>query len=180
MGGSRSHSERVLGEIAMILDGDLLESVSGYITTIGPGSFTGLRIATATLKGFCLALDRPLETVSAAEARALAWLAQAPSRPSQMHVYTHIAIGKFALAAFDTQRDGTVTLREEQLIEEGEVPALDGIRLSDGRPCVPGAIIFPLKARYLGQHLRQARSRTTLKSLEEWISLSPQYLGSRF
>ena len=37
----------------------------------GPGSFTGLRIAMATAKGYAMALDRPLVTVSSTAATAL-------------------------------------------------------------------------------------------------------------
>ena len=42
-----------------------------FAFTIGPGSFTSLRIAAATAKGFALALDKPLIGISALEALAL-------------------------------------------------------------------------------------------------------------
>ena len=39
------------------------KSVDAVAVSAGPGSYTGLRIGTATAKGICFALDRPLITI---------------------------------------------------------------------------------------------------------------------
>lgn len=45
--------------------------VDGFVAVSGPGSFTGLRVGLATVKGLCEALHKPLATVSMLEAVAL-------------------------------------------------------------------------------------------------------------
>jgi len=74
---SRSHTgslpllvERVLGDA-----GVTLEDVEGIAVSIGPGSFTGLRIGLALAKGFAFAGALPLVGVPTLEA--LAWVADA-------------------------------------------------------------------------------------------------------
>lgn len=41
-----------------------LQDIAAFALTKGPGSYTGLRIAAASLKGLCFALDKPLIGVS--------------------------------------------------------------------------------------------------------------------
>jgi len=74
---SRSHTaslpslvERVLGEAGLAL-----EDVEGLAVSIGPGSFTGLRIGLALAKGIAFAGGLPLVGVPTLEA--LAWVADA-------------------------------------------------------------------------------------------------------
>ena len=74
---SRSHTaslpllvERVLGEAGLAL-----EDVEGIAVSIGPGSFTGLRVGLALAKGLAFAGGLPLVGVPTLEA--LAWVADA-------------------------------------------------------------------------------------------------------
>src|SRR4030042_994478 len=61
-----THSERLLGTIELILKetrftiGDL----DGWTISLGPGSFTGLRIGVSTVKGLALATRKPVMGVS--------------------------------------------------------------------------------------------------------------------
>lgn len=66
----RRHSERLLPNISHLfqeLDYNIKE-VDGIAVTIGPGSYTGLRIALSTVKGFAQALKIPVVGISTLEA----------------------------------------------------------------------------------------------------------------
>ncbi len=58
----RAHSERLMGTIEWVLGEArvMLADVEGFGVSVGPGSFTGLRIGVAALKGLALAGKRPL------------------------------------------------------------------------------------------------------------------------
>ena len=66
------YSEHLLSQVEFLL-GQFelaLEEIDAFVVASGPGSFTGLRIGMATVKGFCQSLDRPVSGVSTLEALA--------------------------------------------------------------------------------------------------------------
>lgn len=66
----KGHAERLMQELDHLLE-ELsipMEAVDGYAVTIGPGSFTGLRISLATVKGLAMVTRRPVIPVSTLEA----------------------------------------------------------------------------------------------------------------
>ncbi|MCL2864172.1 MAG: tRNA (adenosine(37)-N6)-threonylcarbamoyltransferase complex dimerization subunit type 1 TsaB [Lachnospiraceae bacterium] len=71
-GGKKTHSQVLLPMIAEIAktSGLELDSIDGIAVSGGPGSFTGLRIGSATAKGLGLALNKPLIHVPTLEAQA--------------------------------------------------------------------------------------------------------------
>lgn len=44
------------------------DDLDAYACAVGPGSFTGIRIGISTLKGYCLAVSKPLVSVNCLEA----------------------------------------------------------------------------------------------------------------
>jgi len=62
---TRVHSERLLPAIDRLLElaGVSLDAVGAFAVSIGPGSFTGLRIGLATLKAFAFDETRPVAAV---------------------------------------------------------------------------------------------------------------------
>jgi tRNA threonylcarbamoyl adenosine modification protein YeaZ len=68
----RRHSESLLDTCAWLLDQAecTLQQVDVFAVSVGPGSFTGVRIGTATFKGLAGALRRPLIAVPTLDALA--------------------------------------------------------------------------------------------------------------
>ena len=72
----KTHSQTLLpmlDEIARMVELDL-NTVDAIAVAKGPGSFTGLRIGSATAKGLGLALDKPLIGVPTVDGLAYHWL----------------------------------------------------------------------------------------------------------
>ena len=69
-----THSERLMIAVDRVLAdaGWTIAGVDGFAVAIGPGSFTGLRIGLAAVKGLALAIDRPIAAVPTLEAMAAA------------------------------------------------------------------------------------------------------------
>ncbi len=69
----RNHSEVLLPSIdhLLIATGLDLKAIDIFACTVGPGSFTGIRIGVSTVKGLALAVDRPIVGLSALEVLAM-------------------------------------------------------------------------------------------------------------
>jgi tRNA threonylcarbamoyladenosine biosynthesis protein TsaB len=61
-----THSERLLGAIELVLRDACcaIEDLDGWAISLGPGSFTGLRIGVSTVKGLAFANRKPVTGVS--------------------------------------------------------------------------------------------------------------------
>lgn len=75
-----THSRRLLSGIDWLLqeNGVQLADVDGLGVGLGPGSFTGLRIGMATMKGLATAMDKPLLGVSTLDGLAFSCSGSAP------------------------------------------------------------------------------------------------------
>lgn len=72
LSGAETYSRRLLPAVDFLLEhlGLSLSEVSVLAVSIGPGSFTGLRIGLATVKGLALALKKPVVAVESLAALA--------------------------------------------------------------------------------------------------------------
>jgi tRNA threonylcarbamoyladenosine biosynthesis protein TsaB len=78
----RGHAERLMGAIEALLDraGVTPAEIDAFAATIGPGSFTGIRIGVAVARGFALAAHKPAVGVPTLEALAAEGRALRPGR----------------------------------------------------------------------------------------------------
>jgi tRNA threonylcarbamoyladenosine biosynthesis protein TsaB len=67
-----THSERLMAAIDQLLNdaGWTARDIEGLAVTVGPGSFTGLRVGLSTVKGLALALAIPVAAVPTLDAMA--------------------------------------------------------------------------------------------------------------
>ena len=123
-----SHSKYLLQMVDQVLtEGESrLDDVDGFAVTIGPGSFTGLRIGVSLLKGFVLATEKPFVGINSLEA--LATTLGSSKHP----VCTVLDARKSEVyaAVFESRKDGLFSLINENafapeaLCEQIEAPAL--------------------------------------------------------
>jgi len=68
-----THSEKLLKQIDLLLDeaGWQLADIDLFVIVTGPGSFTGLRIGIATVKGLAQVVDKPVASVSSLQTVAM-------------------------------------------------------------------------------------------------------------
>ena len=69
----KTHSEKIMPQIEAMLAacGIDISDIDAFAASVGPGSFTGVRIGVATAKGFAQVLKKPCVAVSALSALAL-------------------------------------------------------------------------------------------------------------
>ncbi len=110
-----THSQRLLPTIVQLLESSdcPIELIDGFAVALGPGSFTGLRIALSSIKGLAMASGRPVVGVSTLKALALNLYSSrhlvCPLLDARkQEVYT-------ALFRFD-QEENLVKLKEESVI----------------------------------------------------------------
>jgi len=111
--GRSGHASDLLARIDEILTGAGLRpaDLAGIAVTIGPGSFTGVRIGMATAKGLAYSLDVPLGGLSTLEALARAAL---PLTGDALRLCAVIEAGKGEVYAAFFRREGDGLLRETE------------------------------------------------------------------
>jgi tRNA threonylcarbamoyladenosine biosynthesis protein TsaB len=80
---SRGHAEALLPMVEQVMQsaGLEFEEVDRIVTTIGPGSFTGLRVGIAAARGLGLASGRPVVGVSTLDALAAPYVTESETVP---------------------------------------------------------------------------------------------------
>lgn len=185
------HTEAFIPHLQSVLNETNIpfSHISRLITSSGPGSFTGLRIAFASLKALAYGANIPLDVLSGSEARALSWvIKQSEVSRENLYVTTYITSERFVIAHFKINKDKSLTFIEEKTCSNSSFinfkssPAilLDGrinpAKIQSEHPFL--SCEYPLDATQLGETLLLAHTRNSYQSFEEWRFLSPHYFGS--
>ena len=162
----KKHSQSLvpmLNEMKEMLDLDLL-SIDFIAVTAGPGSFTGLRIGAATVKGLGLALDKPVLPVPTVDSLACGLYGTdrviCPLMDARrQQVYTGIYENKDGLRILEPQCVTALTEITGKLNELGR----EVIFLGDGVPVNEEALRDEMKVPYLiaPAHLNRQRAAST-------------------
>jgi len=108
-----THSSQLMPAIDYVLNaaGCAPDGLDGFAVTLGPGSFTGLRIGMATIKGLAVAASKPL--VGIPTLKAMAW-----SFPYCPHLLCPMIDAKMkeVYAAWFETGGGEMTRRSEDLV----------------------------------------------------------------
>jgi tRNA threonylcarbamoyladenosine biosynthesis protein TsaB len=188
-----THGERVLGAIDRVLQdaGMGVADLAGLAVSAGPGSFTGLRIGLATVKG--LAEAHPLPVAAVPTLEALAWNVAAAAHPVAAILDAKKGEVYGVLLAWEEDRAGW-----RPLIEEGSftpedfgdrVAATPGPLLLLGEGALAYRRIFEARvgtrARFMPGPVGQPRAtwvgwlgleRIARGEVEDPVTLVPRYL----
>ena len=97
--------------------------VDGFVVVSGPGSFTGLRVGLATVKGLCEVLQKPLATVSMLQAVVLTY-----GQPNQASTAVldagrgEIYVGEYQASAGDASLLREYIAKLDEFIDEARTP----------------------------------------------------------
>jgi tRNA threonylcarbamoyladenosine biosynthesis protein TsaB len=185
---SHIHSEKLLTLVQDVMRAGRIgmEELDAIAVSIGPGSFTGLRIGLSTAKGLCFALDKPLVAISTFEA-----IAEATRRRHQKSGVIVVLIdakkeewyvGRFLVTGGNVLASGPVAVKslgEAVSLLKGEKAALIltdkvdqmkgaldiGVTIEDVHACCRGDIVACL-----------AHARVVKREFSDVAALEPMYL----
>jgi tRNA threonylcarbamoyladenosine biosynthesis protein TsaB len=106
---SHIHSEKLLTLISEVLEQQhtKLNEIDAIAISIGPGSFTGLRIGLSTAKGLCFATEKPLVVVPTFEAMAMSVYAE-HQEVTRVLVCLDAKQGDYYIAGYEKNGNSTV------------------------------------------------------------------------
>lgn len=97
----RGHAEALVPMLHRVIErsGTDLSEVSRLAVTVGPGSFTGVRLGLSAMRAYALALDRPLHGIGSFQAMAVA-----DPEPVPILVAVDVRRNSFYAQLFDAKR----------------------------------------------------------------------------
>lgn len=157
-----TYSARLMPVIAELLqqNGFAKDDLDGFAVVSGPGSFTGLRVGLATVKGLCEVLGKPLATVSMLEAVAIA------HTTGKVTAVLDAGRGEAYVGEYRVQ-DGSARLEREFIVKLAEFSAVGGVLTPDKSvaDALQGSAVKALKALLVEQVHADGIGRIGLRKL---------------
>lgn len=175
-----NHSTSVLPAVALLLEqeGVPAASVDGFGVTLGPGSFTGLRVGISSIQGLALASGRPAFGMATLDVLAMKMRGEARRLVTAIDAYREqVFVG---LYDSEGRRDGDLRLlgRDEfiQFIPEGAALLGDGVlRYEEAIRAARTGLVFSQRSLYLAATLARC-VEARLAAGEKGGPLAPIYL----
>ena len=177
-----THSERLLGTIKIVLEESRITmgDLDGWAVSLGPGSFTGLRIGVSTVKGLALATGKPASGVStldvlAKQISSTPYLVCPILNARKGEVYT--AFYRYAEGDRIERQSVHQVIKMEDLIgkiKERTIFVGDGVRTygDDLRNSLPSLALFPSLPLHLPLGSGVAKSGLELLRKGEYLDLA--------
>lgn len=128
----KSHASFLHAAIKRLLDHNQLTAgeLDGVAVTIGPGSYTGLRVSLAAAKGICFALSKPLIAINTLEFIAFSAAQSAPDFSPDMLIVPMIDARRMEVytAVYDSAME-TVLTPHALIIDESSFHSFRGRRM---------------------------------------------------
>ncbi len=141
---ARGHAEALMPLVDRVVEaGGGFAAIDRIAVTVGPGSFTGLRVAISAARAFALALERPCVGISTLAALAAPHMDPADGQPVAAVIDARHGHVYFQLFAANGR----------SMIEARCVPVRDAARMLGGgtvKIAGPGAAVLEAEARTIG------------------------------
>jgi tRNA threonylcarbamoyladenosine biosynthesis protein TsaB len=125
-GGRMEHAAQLFPKLQQLLGKTRLRlnEIDLYAVGIGPGSFNGIRIGIAALKGLRLATNKPIVGVCSADAIATDAAARCPPDCAQIAVITDARRGEWYFSLYRLEKGGVTNLGGHRTIAPEKIPSL--------------------------------------------------------
>jgi len=146
----RQHATLALPWADALLDeaGVARSQLDAIAVGIGPGAFTGVRLAVALAQGIALGLDRPVVPVSTLAVLALSGKPAGLAMDSELVAAIDARMGEVYLGRFVVDADGLVTARGAEVLVAPDAAqvdvASDAIGIGTGFAAANGALVARL------------------------------------
>ncbi len=184
---SANHTQHLLTTLRTLLkEVDIpLSAVDAFGVVLGPGSFTGLRVGVATVKGLAMALNRPVVGLSSLRVLAM----QAPFASHQVCALLDARKKEVYAGLFSWETGMPSALGEERVIPPEELlSSLEGeiLFIGDGAEAYRTFIVRRLgeRARFVPWSQNAPRAGhaavLALEDLRQGMTILPTHLAPRY
>ncbi|MBR5390385.1 MAG: tRNA (adenosine(37)-N6)-threonylcarbamoyltransferase complex dimerization subunit type 1 TsaB [Clostridia bacterium] len=139
-----------------------LKDVDAFAAVIGPGSFTGIRIGAAAVKGFAWAQDKPCAGISSLLAMAWDW-----EQTGTLCCSIRARAGESYYAVFRREKDAVIRLTEDTVGSDAEMETIARKH---------GCTFFPRDCQRASGAAKAAWALTRTGGLQTCHEIVPSYL----
>jgi len=194
IGLGQNHAEKMIPSLIELFEKSHLSmsAIQKLLVMDGPGSYTGLRIAYATVKAFSLSKQLPIVSIKSHEVKALAYAESVFWELPYDHIYcvSNHSMNRYVSAHYRIRNNNQMQFLRDNVIEglndfenaESALILTDNEDIAFITPKEPGVDVkaFPLSAKLLFTAYEKSVGKKTYTDISEIINLAPTYYGESF